>query len=203
MSLASEPSTVTAIQLGLDALNARQPDALEKLFTACRNRLRLMITVMMFRYSRLRRWIEHEDVLQEVEVKLLKALQSLEVTTTRSFLGLAATAIRRQLIDLIRKYRHHFQLESPGFDAAANGRPNVHPGLASLPSSLEGPWEEIELHELVQKLPDDLREVFELIYYHGMSHLEVARHLDLSISTSKHKFHDAKRLLGQLLLKEP
>lgn len=200
MSDSDNPSSYSDIQHALNAWNANEPGALDRLFKACQRRLRLMIHSMMTRYSRLLRWVEHEDVLQEVEIRLLRTLQSIEVKDTRSFLGLAATAIRRQLIDFIRKYHHHFNLETPGLDPTLpDGRPNVPAGVANHPDDAEGPWMEVELHELVSKLPDDLREVFELIYYHGMSHKEVADLLEVSESTSKRKYHDAKRLLGESL----
>ena len=198
MSTTSSPSTTTAIQLCLDALFEQQPNALDHLFDVCRQRLRLMINIMMNKYHRLRRWVEEEDVLQDVEIRLLKALRDIDIRSPQVFLAMAATVIRRQLIDLIRKFHHHFKLETPAFDQSqANGRANLPHCLANHPNRNEGPWDEVELHELVSKLPQDLRDVFELIYYHGMTHEETAKHLGISVSSSKHKFHNAKCKLGE------
>lgn len=191
----SNPSTTTIIQQSLDDLNADKPKALDRLFGACQIRLSQMVKGMMTKYQRLRRWVEEEDVLNDVEIRLLHALKSIKVKTTREYLGLSATMIRRQLIDLLRKYRHHFEQETPGI----NNDNGQHPGVINHADSNEGPWEEVELHELVDRLPDDIREVFELIHYDGMTHEEVACHMKVSISTSKHRYHDAKCLLGELL----
>src|SRR5262249_42944545 len=121
--------------------------------------------------------------------------------TTREFLALAATNIRRELIDLAR---HHFGPEGIGANHATP--PTAHPtgsggdrpdraDRADPALLAEGG----ELHPLIHKLPHDAREVVDLRWYHGMTQKEVAAALGVSLKTVKRRWASARVLLGELL----
>ena len=80
---------------------------------------------MLKDYARLRRWEQTGDVLQNALLRLHRALASERPRSVRAFLALAATQIRRELIDLSR---HHFGPEGQ----AAHRLRGVHGAHAGL-----------------------------------------------------------------------
>lgn len=55
------------------------------------------------------------------------------------------------------------------------------------------------MHEAIEKLPEDLREVFEMTFYQGMTQEEMASVLDVSTKTIKRRWRDARLALQELL----
>ena len=65
-------------------------------------------------FDRIGRWEQTEDIFQQAALRLHQSLEKVELHDATHFLRLAATQIRRQLIDLSRRYygaegagRHH------------------------------------------------------------------------------------------------
>lgn len=58
------------------------------------------------------------------------------------------------------------------------------------------------LIKLIQQLPDGYRIVFNMYEIEGYTHKEIARELDISISTSKTQLFHAKKLLRNKILEE-
>lgn len=52
-----------------------------------------------------------------------------------------------------------------------------------------------ELHNIIAKLPDGCRTVFNLFAVEGYKHAEIAQLLEISVGTSKSQFNRAKKLL--------
>lgn len=157
---------------------------------------------MLRGYPRLRRWEQTGDVLQNALLRLHSSLLTIRPETTRQFYGLAATQIRRELIDLTR---HHF---GPEGDAARHHTDDVqslinqgstverHADPHHEPASL-AEWS--EFHSAVQKLPDVEREVFDLYWYEGLDQKQIATLLNVSDRTVKSRWRNAKLLLSQIL----
>src|SRR5262249_56346137 len=59
---------------------------------------------MLRRFPAVHRWEQTDDVLQNAQLRLLRALQAVTPDSTRAFFGLAAEQIRRELLDLARRY---------------------------------------------------------------------------------------------------
>ena len=60
---------------------------------------------MLRGFPHLRRWEQTDDVFQSAMMRLYWSLSEVQPESVRQFFGLAATQIRRTLIDLVR---HHF-----------------------------------------------------------------------------------------------
>ena len=56
-----------------------------------------------------------------------------------------------------------------------------------------------EFHTQVGKLPDEEREVFDLIFYLGLEQAEVAKRLGVSVPTVRRRWRAAKERLHDLL----
>jgi RNA polymerase sigma-70 factor (ECF subfamily) len=182
-------------QDGPDSAQAR-----ERLLEHAGGRLERLTRKMLGRYPRLRRWEDTGDVLQNALLRLHRALGAVRPGSIREFFALAATQIRRELIDLSR---HHFGPEGqarhhhtdPGGNAvpsAAEGRQDPHGEPATL---LE--W--AEFHEQVGRLPEAERETFELLWYQGLTQKEAAGLLGVTERTVKNRWRSAKLLLAGAL----
>ena len=95
----------TQFQRLLDGWAAGDDAARTELLERAAQRL-LELTRRMFRnYPQLRRWEETDDVFQNAILRLYRSLGDVRPDSVRGFFALAATQIRRTLIDLAR---HHF-----------------------------------------------------------------------------------------------
>jgi RNA polymerase sigma factor (sigma-70 family) len=146
-----------------------------------------------------KRWEQTDDVLQNALVRLMRALEQVQPTSTRQFLGLATLQIRRELLDLAKHYygpqgagTHHMSV------ADGSGIPEV-PDRAdfSADPKLLAQWR--EAHEQVERLPPDEREVFNLLYYQGLKPHEVAAILKISRNTVRRRWLQALLQLEHML----
>jgi RNA polymerase sigma-70 factor (ECF subfamily) len=158
---------------------------------------------MLRGYPRLKRWEQTDDVLQSALVRLHRALQQVTPASLRDFYRLASAQIRRELIDLVR---HHYGPRGPGRRHASNaGQPESHdaaPPAYERAESGEGPgslaaWG--EFHEQAHALPEEEREVFDLVWYQGLPYGEAAALLGVSSKTVMRRWHAACLRLSEVL----
>jgi len=158
---------------------------------------------MMGRYPKLRRWEESDDVLQTVVIRLHQSLEEVRPDSVPQLMKLAATQIRRTLIDLVRHYfgpegigtRHH----SDAIDSSHSAHQAVsqtQKGTAEEPETLEQ-W--LIFHESVEQLAADERQIFELIWYGNMTQQQVSKLLDISPSTVKRRMRSVRLQLAAIL----
>jgi len=105
---------------------------------------------MLMRYPAVRAHEQTADVVQEATLSLLVALRQLKFESTREFYGLATEHLRRRLIDLARRYANPDRTPAALAEAA---------DVASDDRDLGGGR---RLHEAVERLAPDCREVFSL-----------------------------------------
>jgi RNA polymerase sigma-70 factor (ECF subfamily) len=184
------------LQLRIDQLHAGDPAARDKLLQGAQERLRKLAWIMFKGFPGVARWEDLEDILQEALLKLWNALAAVTPGSVREFIGLAATQIRRVLIDLAR---HHFGPQGPGrkhyTPSPDNGPPD--PSDSSHDEHKLAAWS--ALHEQIAVLPEKEREVFELHWYQGLTHQETAGVLNVSLDTIKRRWQSARWLLYQAL----
>src|SRR5476649_2911770 len=89
----------------LARLSAGDAAARNELFRHASGRLERLARRMLHHYPTVHRWAGTDDVLQNALIRLLRALETVHPATPRDFLGLAAEQIRRELIDLARRFR--------------------------------------------------------------------------------------------------
>lgn len=184
-------SRLTFLQHLLPRAVAGDEAALDDLLRHCEERLTRLTRHMLGDFQRLRRWAETGDVLQNALVRLVNALRSVKPQTPREFLGLATLQIRRELIDLAR---HYYGPEGIGANYESDVPQNPAAGgndvadLRHEPASL-AQW--TELHELIEALPDEEREVVGLLFYQGLSQADAAELLNVSLRTVQRRWHEA------------
>jgi RNA polymerase sigma-70 factor (ECF subfamily) len=195
--------STTVVQAQIDRLRAGDPTAREELLTATCERLRRLTRKMLKGYPGVRRWEETDDVLQNAMLRLCRALIDVTPPTALDYFRLAAVQVRRELLDLARHYygpqgqgAHHAS-HAP-VDDSAGGRPQA-PEMADQthdPSRLAA-W--CEFHRQVQDLPDKEREVFELVWYQGLTQSEAALVLEVSEPTVQRRWTSARLRLHEKL----
>jgi RNA polymerase sigma factor (sigma-70 family) len=200
--MADVTNSSTQIQLRLDRLRARDESARDELLNIACERLSRLARKMLRGYPGVRRWEQTDDILQNAALRLCRALEEVQPATVRSFINLAAVAIRRELIDLARHYhgpegmgRHHVSWAGPDGSASPLGLPDS-PADTDEPARL-AVW--AEFHAQVDALPDAEKEVFDLLCYQGLSQVEAAALLDVTERVVKYRWRSARLKLHERL----
>jgi RNA polymerase sigma factor (sigma-70 family) len=202
--MANASSQTAHVQACLDRLRAGDEAARGELLDAACERLRNLARKMLKGYPNVRRWEQTDDVLQNAALRLYRTLQQLPVQTSLDFFRLAALNIRRELLDLVK---HHYGPQGQGAHHATWGSgdlPTSHSdsGLAAPHDPSDDParlaaWG--EFHEQIGSLPDEEREVFDLLWYQGLSQAEAAELLRVSERTIKRRWQAARLKLHDAL----
>jgi RNA polymerase sigma-70 factor (ECF subfamily) len=189
-----EPTTAV-IQRYLDALpgdTAAEPIIRELLERAV-GRLRLLCANFLYRsYPRLTRPptnLETDELLGGVVAGLLTALRTTRPGTVRQFFALACQHMRWQLNDLARRLD-----ERP----VAAALPEA--GVAVPPSTGSGLSPDgRRVLETIEDLPEEEREVFDLVGIQGLTHGEAAAVVGVSEKTVQRRLNRARLLLAERL----
>ncbi len=192
----TEHSTTAAIQRCLDALHgedAAEPLVRDLLERAV-GRLRLLCAALLRRsYPRLMQPpanLEADELLGGVVVGLLKALRTIRPQTVRQFFALANQHMRWQLNDLARLLD-----ERPRAGALAES------GVAAPPASGDSALGQDARRMLgvIEGLPEEEREAFELVRIQGLTHAEAAEVVGVSTKTVQRRLNRARLLLAEEL----
>jgi RNA polymerase sigma-70 factor (ECF subfamily) len=190
-----EPTTVI-IQRYLDALpgdTAAEP-MIRELLERAASRLRLLSATFLYkRYPRFTRPpvnLEPDDLLGDVVVGLLTALRATRPPTVRRFFALANQHMRWQLNDLARRLD-----ERPAAAALAESGIEAAPASTASRLSPDG----LRMLEVIEGLPEDEREVFDLVGIQGLTHGETAEVVGVSEKTVQRRLNRARILLAERL----
>jgi RNA polymerase sigma-70 factor (ECF subfamily) len=196
--VADASETLVRLQGWIARLQAGDPGARDALLGAAGDRLRELARRMLQTYPRVRRWEETDDVLQNALVRLYRTLKDVPPASVGDFLRLAALNIRRELLDLVKHYygpqgqgAHHASIDP---DQETSPEPAGHPSLD--PGSL-AVWG--EFHQQVDRLPEEERVVFDLLWYQGLGLGEAALVLGVAERTVKRRWQSARLKLHDAL----
>ena len=160
------------------------------------DRLHLLCARLLYRsYPRLTRGplnLRTEEMLGAVVERLLKAMREVRPGTVRQFFALANQHMRWELNDLARRLDEQAsavelqasRVPAPPPDSASSSQ--ASPGLARILGAIEG-------------LPDDEREVFNLVRIQGMTQPEAAQIVGASAKTVQRRLKRSLILLGERL----
>jgi RNA polymerase sigma factor (sigma-70 family) len=180
----------TQMQLCVDRFREGDRAAANELLSAAAARLEKLARKMLGGFPSVRGEVETGDVLQAALIRLLRSLKEIRPDSTRSFFNLAAVHMRRELLDLARSPVVRRRLQEP---ASELGGESV---MASNDPALDR-W--AHLHEAVESLPVELREVFGLTLYHGWTQTQIAELLQISDRQVRRHWTDACRRLHTAL----
>jgi len=196
------PGTTTLhLQACLDRLRGGDAAARDELLRHSQERLRRLAAQMLTRMPAVRRWEDTDDVLQRLLLRMNQLLGRVEVVSVRDYLCLAATNLRRVLIDLIRHYQGphglgaNYATPPPGLrDGADRNAPEAVADDSADNTLSPDDWS--AFHEKAAALPDDERAVFDLRWYHELKPEEAADVLDISLSTCNRRWLSARLILA-------
>lgn len=190
------------IEACIARLAAGDPVARDELVSLASDRMQKIARRMLRRFPAVRRWEETDDVVQNAALRLHRAVGQVVPHDARSFIGLAAVQIRRELFDLARKH-------SADGAYAANHETNYRrrqDGLAAKVDEVADDAQSPEriaqwarLHEVAATLPEDEREVFHLVWYMGLTQADVAAVLGCSTRTVKRRWESVKMLMAEAM----
>lgn len=189
---------------GLNRLRQGDHKARADLLAYAEVRFRTLASRMLKQFPGVKRWEETGDILQTSLVKLHFALLTSFPKDRQHFLRLSTLQIRRTLVDLARHYRAVIQ-PIPNHDhsdaTSETSLPQfTEPNLRSNePLSLE---EWTAFHEAVASLPIQEREVFELVWYQGLTQQDAATLLKVNERTVRRYWTSARLLLSNSLQKQ-
>jgi RNA polymerase sigma-70 factor (ECF subfamily) len=173
---------------------------------ACAGDRLLRLTRKMLRVSAdVRRWEQTDDVFQNAMMRLYRSLEQIELQDARHFFNVAALQIRRELIDLARRYQgahgmgRNLRLQGAQDETEAfSGR--FEPAEQTYDPADLATW--LEFHQRVELLPEDDRDVFQLLWYGGLSPEEAADALQVSARTVRRRWQSARLALHDVLARK-
>jgi RNA polymerase sigma-70 factor (ECF subfamily) len=195
--------TTTEINACLEQLRVGDRRAFGRLIARAQDRLHRLTGKLLEDFTRVRRFEDTDDVLQNSLLRLLRRLEAHTPATAAAFFALAAQEIRRELLDLARHYfgplgRGRREVPPPDADPTASAAPPAaDPGDHTHDPGRLVLW--TELHEQVERLPDAERAVFDLLWYHGLTQREAAAVLGVSVPTVQRRWLDARLRLRDVL----
>lgn len=194
----SPPADTLHLHHWVERLHAGDLIAGNELLHAVGGRLEWLARKMLRGRPAVRRWVDTDDVLQNALLRLLQALRIVRPDSMRAFYGLAAEEIRRELLDLARRFYGPW-----GVGANYAGHEEVRRNPAALDPPAPEEQDELErwcaFHEEVAGLPAEEREVVGLIFYHGWKQAEVARLFQIHVRTVQRRWSSALATLHRRL----
>ena len=164
--------------------------------------LRKVSHQLLATFPEVQRWDQTDDVFQHAAIRLHRALQETTLNSRRHLENLAALQVRRTLIDLGRKYATMSKTRWTPIDSNENFC-GISDAVAFADSNPDELIEWVELHEQIDLLPDDLKEVFQLIWYRGLSKEQVAKLLNVDLRSIQRRWRAAREVLSQKLSGAP
>jgi RNA polymerase sigma-70 factor (ECF subfamily) len=183
------------VQRYLDELGGDSPaePIVRALLDRAVRRLHLLCATLLHRsYPRLAQPplnLQADELLGAVAERLLKALREARPRNVRQLFALANQHMRWELNDLARRLD-----DQP---SAVELRDGLVPAPASSGSGLSP--DGLRMLRAIGELPEDEREVFDLVRIQGMTQAEAARLLGVSVVTVKRRLGRGLRLLAERL----
>src|SRR5262249_46436893 len=159
------------------------------------------------RYARLEPFAQTDDVVQQLYLKILRNqdrfwvnADGAPVRPLAEFFGHTSAWMRDVLCDQLRKAygrgdNHPAALPLGGGPSDAG--PRHEPSSSTLDGEKVRRW--TEFHEAVARLPDDLRAVFDLLWYQELSQAEAAALLGVAVPTVKLRWMKARLRVQEAL----
>ena len=188
-------NTTAAVQRYLNALDGEQPaePIVRALLDRSVRRLQLLCAHLLYhKYRRLTLPplnLQPDELLSAVVERLLKAMRSVHPQTVRQFFALVNQHMRWELNDLARRLD-----EQPKCVALEDDKAPAQPSSGSVLS----PHGRLIL-EAIDRLPEDEREVFDLVRIQELTQVEAAEVLGVSAKTVQRRLNRSLVLLAKEL----
>ena len=198
-------NSTLVVQNCLDRFGTDFERASGELLSAAMNRLRLLSRKILADIPGVKRWDNTDDLLQNASLKLWKALETHHPPTPVDFFRLAACIIRRELIDLSRSRFGPLGLGANHFSprngsSHGNKMAPLDAGTDSHNPAKLNEW--TEFHAYIERLPEDERQLFDLLWYQGLTLAETSDLLGIPLRTLGRYWKLARVKLAETLIPE-
>jgi RNA polymerase sigma factor (sigma-70 family) len=191
----SEEQTTAVVQRFLEELDGDAPaePIVRALLDRSVHRLQVLCANLLYRgYPRLMQPpmnLQPDELLGAVVERLLKALRAARPQNVREFFALANQHMRWELNDLARRLDNQ-----PAVGELSEGIALSPPSSVSrlTPNGQR-------MLQAIEELPEDEREVFDLVRIQGMTQVEAAEVLGVSIKTVQRRLNRALLILSETL----
>ncbi|MEZ6072263.1 MAG: sigma-70 family RNA polymerase sigma factor [Pirellulales bacterium] len=207
--MTSDISTTIVVEGLLDRVRRGDDRARDELLGIANDRLLTLARHMLQGYPTVQRFDETSDVYQNAAVRLFRALEDVEVQDANHFFRLAAVQIRRELLDLARRYQgplgpvKNEVRQQQGVDDPTATTPRNHLEYAEETNDPRRLAQWTEFHEAVDALPEVEREVFRLHWYCGLKLKDVAEMMGYGERQIKRYWRQARLSLADSLEDQP
>src|SRR5262245_62988564 len=193
--------STTVLQGFLEQAITGNAEARQRLLEVTRDRLMGHARRFLHgRYARLEPFAQTDDVVQQLYLKILQNQDRFwvnadgePVQTLAEFFGHASAWMRDVLCDQLRKACGRDD-NRPAILPLDGGPSDTGPRHEPSSDTLDGEkvrrW--TEFHEAVARLPDELRAVFDLLWYQGLTQAEAAALLGVAVPTVKLRWMKAR-----------
>jgi len=186
----------------LERLAAGEKSARDEILEICDQRMRVLSHRLLGKFAKVRRWDNTDDVAQNAAIRLHRALADTVPDSPRGLMGLMATQIQRELIDLARKHSgpHSWASNHDTNAGVKNGACRVEEASEGEQRDEAVPierWE--EFHAAIEGLPGDLREVFRMVWYLGLDRESAAKAMGCSVRTLGRMWQEAREQVGRAM----
>lgn len=187
----------------MDYVNAKDSDLIRSYLSGNESALEILVSrhqQKVYTYIIIR--IQDEDlandIFQDTFVKVIQTLKKGKYNEEGKFIHWALRIAHNLVIDHFRKQKRMPTI-SPNdefdiFDIIKDGEPTVE--NAMIKAQIE-----VDLHKLIEELPDDQKEVLRLRHFSGLSFKEIADQTDVSINTALGRMRYALINLRKLMEK--
>lgn len=190
------------LQQQIEKAKGGQAEAWNPVLQRCLQRLESLSHRMLRDFPKVSRFDDTGDVVQGAVMRLMRALQVVPINSTRDFFALAATQIRRELLDLARHYTGPEGLGA-NYASGFHGAAQDDSGSGMQPADEQSGVHELaawsRLHEAVDQLPVEEREVFSLVFYHGWTQPQIAELFQVDERTIRRRWRAVCLRLQELL----
>lgn len=190
------------IQQVLDRLNQGDDKAAKDLIEIAYEKLVIVTRKLLGSFDDVRVEEETAGVIGEVYERLRKALIDVKPTTVRAFMGLAAKKIRECLYDTVRRIKGRGDEPRPekvplGPQPGENSSAGLD--IEDTAFSRSRPAIALDFLHAIGELPDEEREVVELLYFHGYTQPEASEIIGVHEDTVKRRWSRARIKLADHL----
>lgn len=152
--------------------------------------------------ARVQRWEQTDDLVHGAWLRIQRAIEahSTDFTSREQIFRLAARHLRFEIIDMHRRHRARsqgHQTKPPDGESLGTAEEERYPASESEDPKLLANW--IAFHESVERMPEPLKEITDLLWYQGLTQEEAAQLLNVSVRSVKRRWRDAKLHLAQAL----
>jgi RNA polymerase sigma-70 factor (ECF subfamily) len=203
----SDESTAV-LQGHLERAVTGDAEARQRLLEHIRDRLMRHARLCLHgRYARLEPFAQTDDVVQQLYLKILQHQDRFwvnargePVRTLAELFGHTSAWMRDVLCDQLRKAygrddNHPAVLPLDG--GPSDTGPRHEPSSSTLDGEKLQRW--TEFHEAAARLPDELRTVFDLLWYQGLTQAEAAALVGVAVPTVKLRWMKARLRVQQAL----